>query len=327
MGSYDGDEICELVGLYLLNRLSKVIDKSSIGLHRDDGLAAINNANSPKLDRIRKYTIALFKEEGLSVTIETNLIEIDFLDVTFNLATKKYFPFRKANNTPLYINAFSNHSPTIIKQLPKMINKRISDLSCNKEEFDKVKSVYKSALKYSGHFSAMSYSGNIQNARRNRNRKVIWFNPPYCQNVKTNIGKLFIKLLRKHFPKNNKYHKIFNLNTLKLSYCCTTNVGNIIKQHNSKVLSKPNDNNYHKCNCRSKPNRPFNGKCLTQCLVYKATSTTSCNDFVYYGTSEGEFKTRYSNHTKSFRHRECMNETELSKHVWNLQDHGLDNNL
>ena len=110
-----------------MNRLSTVIDKGGVGSYRDDGLAAINNANGPKLDRIRKDIIALFKEEGLSITIETNLIETDFLDVTFNLATKKYFPFRKANNTPLYINAFSNHPPTTIKQLPKMISKRISD--------------------------------------------------------------------------------------------------------------------------------------------------------------------------------------------------------
>ena len=100
-----------------------------------------------------------------------------------------------------------------------MINKRISDLSCNKAEFDKVKSVYESAKKDSGHFSSMSYNGNTQNARRSRNRKVIWFNPPYSQNVKTNIGKLFIKLGRKHFPKNNKYHKIFNLNTLRHYQC------------------------------------------------------------------------------------------------------------
>ena len=49
--------------------------------------------------------------------------------------------------------------------------------------------------------------------------------------------------------------------------------------------------------------------------------------FVYYGTSEGEFKTRYNNHAKSFRQSECMNETEISKHVWNLKDHVLDNNL
>ena len=193
-----------------------------------------------------------------------------------------------------------------------MINKRISDLSCNKEEFDKIKSVYESALKDSGHFSSMSYNNsNTQNARRNRNKKVIWFNPPYSQNVETNIGKLFIKLVRKHFPKNSKYNKVFS--TLKLSYFCTNNVGNIIKQHNSKVLSKTNDNIICKCNCRSKPNCPLNGECLTQCLVYKATSTTSSNSFVYYGTSEGEFKSRYNNHTKSFRNRECMNVTELSK--------------
>ena len=301
MGSYNGAEIFELVKLYLLNRLSTVIDKSSVGLYRDAGLAAINNANGPKLDRIRKDIIALFKEEGLSITIETNLIETDFLDVTFNLATKKYFPIRKTNNTLLYINAFSNHPSTIIKQLPKMINKRILNLSYNEEEFDKVKSIHESALKDSGHFSSVSYNSNTQNARRNRNRKVIWFSPPYSQNVKTNIGKLLMKLVRKHFPKNNKYHKIFNLNTLKLGYCCTNNVGNIIKQHNSKVLSKTNENNNRKCNGRSKPNCPLNVACLTQCLVYKATSATSSNSFIYYGTSEGNFKTRYNNHTKSFR--------------------------
>ena len=133
--------------------------------------------------------------------------------------------------------------------------------------------------------------------------------------MKTNIGRLFMKLVRKHFPKNSKYHKIFNLNTLRLSYGCTTNVGNIIKQLNSQVLNKTNDNINRKCNCRSKANCPLNGECLTQCLVYEATSTTFSNSFVYYGTFEGEFNSRYNNHTKSFRHRECMNETELSKHV------------
>ena len=74
-------------------------------------------------------------------------------------------------------------------------------------------------------------------------------------------------------------------------------------------------------------NFSLNGEWLIQCLVYKATSTTSNNSFVYYGTSVGEFKTRYNNHTKSFRHRECMKETELSKPVWKLKDHCLDNNL
>ena len=74
-------------------------------------------------------------------------------------------------------------------------------------------------------------------------------------------------------------------------------------------------------------NYPLNGESLTKFLLQKPTSTTSNNSFVYYGTSKGEFKTWYNKHTKSFRHRECMKETELSKHVWNVKDHGFNNNL
>ena len=145
-GSYDVAEIRELIGLCLLNWLSTVIGKSGIDLYRNDGVVARNNATGPKLDRIRKVIIALFKEEGLSIIIKTNPIETEFLDLIFNLATKKYFPFRKVNNTLLYINAFSKHPPTVIKQLAKIINNRISDLSYDKEGFDKVKSVYETAI-------------------------------------------------------------------------------------------------------------------------------------------------------------------------------------
>ena len=89
MGFCDRAEICELVGLYLLNQLCNVIEKSGIGLYRYYRHSVINNANGPKLDRIRKDITALIKKESLSVTIETNLLEIDFLDVAFNLATGK----------------------------------------------------------------------------------------------------------------------------------------------------------------------------------------------------------------------------------------------
>ena len=42
MGSYDGAEVCELVGLYLLNKLtagSAPFNRGELGLYRDDGLA------------------------------------------------------------------------------------------------------------------------------------------------------------------------------------------------------------------------------------------------------------------------------------------------
>ena len=50
-----------------------------------------------------------------------------------------------------------------------MINKEISDLSCNKEEFDKIKSVYESALKDSGQFSSISYNNDNTHRRVARN--------------------------------------------------------------------------------------------------------------------------------------------------------------
>ena len=85
---------------------------------------------------------------GLSITIETNLFETDFLDVTFNLATGNFFPFRKPKNQPLYINTKSNHPPTIIRDLPNMINKRLSELSCNEKEYEKAKPLYDTATEH-----------------------------------------------------------------------------------------------------------------------------------------------------------------------------------
>ena len=98
MESFDGAEICELVGLYLLDKLSSLIGRKKVGLYRDDGLTAINSSSGHVLDQITKNIIALIKNEGLSITIEANLFETDFLDVTFNLPTGKFFPFRKPNN-------------------------------------------------------------------------------------------------------------------------------------------------------------------------------------------------------------------------------------
>ena len=81
-GSHDGAEVCEPVGIYLLGQLSNIIYKENIGLYRDDGLSAIENANELKLDRLRKDVIAISHNEGLKITIDTNLTTTDFLDVT-----------------------------------------------------------------------------------------------------------------------------------------------------------------------------------------------------------------------------------------------------
>ena len=109
-----------------------------------------------------------------------------------------------------------------------MINKRLSELSCDKDAFDKAKGIYEKALNDSNFKSTLNFIQE-QNERKNRNRKIIWFNPPYNESVKTSIGKQFLKLIKKHFPKHHKFNKIFNTNTIKLSYSCTTNMKNLIK--------------------------------------------------------------------------------------------------
>ena len=45
-----------------------------------------------------------------------------------------------------------------------------------------------------------------ENTNKNRQLKILWCNPPFRQSVKTNIGNVFLKLVRKHFPRHHKLH-------------------------------------------------------------------------------------------------------------------------
>ena len=47
MGCYDGAEICKLVGIYIQNKLCKLMHKKDFGLHRDDGLGILRNTSGP----------------------------------------------------------------------------------------------------------------------------------------------------------------------------------------------------------------------------------------------------------------------------------------
>ena len=69
MGSYDRAEVCELVGIYVLNILANKYDKKNIGLYRDDGLAAFKNTSGSKADKIKKDITKIFKETGLRISI------------------------------------------------------------------------------------------------------------------------------------------------------------------------------------------------------------------------------------------------------------------
>ena len=81
MGCFDGAEICELAGIFLLTKLKDIVNIDDIGLYRDDGLGVLKNLSGPMIDRKRKDIIKLFKEHGLSITIETNIKIVNYLDI------------------------------------------------------------------------------------------------------------------------------------------------------------------------------------------------------------------------------------------------------
>ena len=76
-----------------------------------------------------------------------------------------------------------------------------------------------------------------------------------------------------------------------------------------------------KCSCRNKSVCPLDGNCQQNDVIYKCIASTSVNpDKVYLGTAEREFKKRYYDHNKSFRHPSYANETTRSKYVWKIKD-------
>ena len=134
--------------------------------------------------------------------------------------------------------------------------------------------------------------------------------------MKTNVGKIFMRLVDKHFPRHHKYYKLFNI---ELSYSCMPHMNNVIQKHNSKIMKNPAPSTTKTCNCCRKTDCPMDGNCLSECLIYKASVSTTTNK-CYYGTCENTFKERYNNHTCSFRNKSREKNTELFNYIWELKE-------
>ena len=106
--------------------------------------------------------------------------------------------------------------------------------------------------------------------------------------MKTNIGKIFLRLLEKHFPKHHKYYKLFEKNNVKISYSCIQNIASVIQNHSTNLLRDLVASTTKECSCRQKSNCPLAEKCLSECLVYHAQVDRSDINQAksYYGTCE-----------------------------------------
>ena len=107
----------------------------------------------------------------------------------------------------------SNHPPAVLKNIPLNINKRLTAISSSKEIFDESIAPYQKALTESGYNYKLTYNPPQEQAQKNkrkRTRNITWYNPPFNSNIKTNLGRKFLHIVDRCFPKHHPLHKIFN---------------------------------------------------------------------------------------------------------------------
>ena len=99
-----------------------------------------------------------------------------------------------------------------------------------------------------------------------------------------------------------------------------SNIKSAINSHNRKILYPPVNNQSRTCNCNYETDCPLQEKYLGENTLYQSDiGSENFQTKIYYGISEGKFKTRYSNHKKSFNHEKHKNDTQLSTELWKIK--------
>ena len=327
MGSFHGAELCELIGLFLLDATKNIFPTGDCGLYRDDGLGVVKKTAARNLTTLERSIRNVFKSAGFEITIESGLVVTEFLDITLDLKNDSHHPFNKPNNRTMYVNKRSNHPPHIKKAIPRMVHQRLCRLSKDKPAFDDHSGENMEQLMRSGYdVSDLEYSKPPTERKRRRKRNLIYFHPPFCSSVATKLGRLFRDLVDKHFNQDHKYKKILNKNSIKMSYSCLPNMKAIINSHNKSILNKTNqatNTRRPSCNCRNKDNCPLSGKCLVENIIYKAEVSLPnkpSQDKVYIGSTCNSFKKRFYGHQSSFKNNKNKTSTQLSTYIWSLKD-------
>ena len=139
MGAYDAAEVCEIVGLFLLNNLANKFDKNSVGLYRDDGLALFKNIIGHRVAKIRKEFHQLFKENGLSLEMQPKNCRLSryYFRLTYSNTGN-----HMANLMMKHFTSMLNRPVNILKQLPISIETRLFNLSSNPEIFHEASKHY-----------------------------------------------------------------------------------------------------------------------------------------------------------------------------------------
>ena len=328
MGAFHGAQVCEVIGLFILSKLEALPNFDTI-LYRDDGLA-VTSSTPRQQEKLRQKIIQIFGKHDMKITIEINLKRVDYLDVTLDLETGLFKPYRKPGDKPLYVSAQSNHPPQVLKNIPKGIERRLSDNSANEEIFRGTIPPYQAELERCGFAHKLEYKpGNkdTANKKRARSRKVTWFNPPYSMDVGTNVGKVFLNLLDQHFPPGHVLHSVMNRSTVKVSYRCLPNMGAQVAKQNAKNMQntdRERANPPPKCNCQRnlQPSCPIPGACNQKGVIYQATVASNGGEEESYIGLASNFKKRFYKHKDSLQVKNPQTSTTLSTHFWIKDENG-----
>ena len=324
MGSFSGAEVCELVGMYLLSQITRIIPSAEVALYWDDGVL-VTKLRERKAEDLKKKLCEIFRKNGLKIHPIANVKVINFLDVTFDLSRGTHKPYTKPNHVINYVNVSSNHPPSVIKNIPLSVQRRLSFLSSNKEIFDAAAPPYQEALNRAGYKHKLEYEeppNNNQQGKKKRIRKrnICYFTPPFNTNVKTRIGREFLKIIDKSFPPGNPLHGKLNRHNLKISYSTTSNMATHVSRHNHRVLSAGAREELAPCVC-TQFECPLNGRCESNNVIYQATVTTVDNGHIetYVGVA-ANFKSRFRGHRTSINNQKYRSATTLSSYIWKLKE-------
>ena len=100
-----------------------------------------------------------------------------------------------AINTLSNVSTISIHPPKVTKNIPPSVQKRLSEISANKEVFDAAAPAYQLALNNAGYKHKLEFDENVHDINNNnterrkkkRKRNLTYFTPPYSMTVKTRI--------------------------------------------------------------------------------------------------------------------------------------------
>ena len=198
--------------------------------------------------------------------------------------------------------------------------------------FEAAKGPFQDALRRAGYEKNLNYIENVASRSgkrtRRRRRRIIWFNPPFCLSVKSNIGRQFLQLLDRSFPTGHPLRKILNRHTVQLSYRTMPNFGKIVAGHNAKVTAPPPINlKDPNCNCQGKNAICVleGSRCKDSGVVYQAEVTARGKSVKkYVGVTATSWKVRYGNHKTSFKYSHKRVNTRLAGYIWSLKDEGLE---